>query len=352
MKTTRRISGALVGLVFFIAGLLKLMDPVGTGLIVGEYLKFFHLDFLSFATTFFGEALALAETLTGAALITGFRPKIAAWASGILLGVFTAITLDLLIFNPSMSCGCFGEAIHLTHAQSFIKNVVLDLLWLLAFVPFVEANFPRPRKLKTVGFGIAAVSSVAFMVFFLFSIPALDFTPFSPGTDLARGYESISDNAPILSFSDARGEYDDSLALNGRLAVVSVYEPDRIDDDRWSAIGSFVRSSERSGMNALILVASAPELIAGQLPDPSLSEYCRFADRRTLMTLNRSNGGATMICDGQIVTKWAARALPDEDELARLSVAEAPVAVIEENAPRRNLVQGFLLYVFAVMLLL
>ena len=43
----RRFCALLIGLVFFLSGMLKLMDPVGTGLKVAEYLRFLHLGFLS-----------------------------------------------------------------------------------------------------------------------------------------------------------------------------------------------------------------------------------------------------------------------------------------------------------------
>ena len=84
MRIIRRISAVIVGFTFFIAGLLKLMDPVGAGLVVDEYLKFLHLGFLRFASDFLGSAAALCETVIGIALITGVWRKVTAW---ITLGV-------------------------------------------------------------------------------------------------------------------------------------------------------------------------------------------------------------------------------------------------------------------------
>ena len=65
MRTIRRFSAVLIGIVFFVSGMLKLMDPVGTSLIVEEYLKFFRLGFLHFADYALGACLALAETILG-----------------------------------------------------------------------------------------------------------------------------------------------------------------------------------------------------------------------------------------------------------------------------------------------
>lgn len=67
----RRFCGFLTGFVFFISGILKLLDPVGAGLVMDEYFEFMHLGFLSFSSKLAGTAFALAETLIGTALITG-----------------------------------------------------------------------------------------------------------------------------------------------------------------------------------------------------------------------------------------------------------------------------------------
>ena len=114
----KRFCGFITGFVFFIGGILKLMDPAGTGLIMGEYMDFLHLKFLGFAAKPLGTAFALAETVIGTALITGVWRKTAGVAAMAFQGFFTLLTLALVIFNPQMDCGCFGEAIHLTHMQT------------------------------------------------------------------------------------------------------------------------------------------------------------------------------------------------------------------------------------------
>ena len=42
----KRFCGFITGFVFVISGILKLLDPVGTGLIMDGYLDFLHLGFL------------------------------------------------------------------------------------------------------------------------------------------------------------------------------------------------------------------------------------------------------------------------------------------------------------------
>ena len=135
IQKTRRFCAFITGFVFFISGILKVLDPVGSGLVMGEYLEFLHLGFLGFAAKWLGTAFSLAETIIGAALITGVWRKSTGIAAMAIQAFFTILTLALVVFNPQMDCGCFGEAIHLTHKQTFIKNLVLCVLLAAAFIP-------------------------------------------------------------------------------------------------------------------------------------------------------------------------------------------------------------------------
>jgi hypothetical protein len=68
--------------------------------------------------------------------------------------------------------------------------------------------------------------------------------------------------------------------------------------------------------------------------------------------MNRSNGGATFFCDGYLIRKYARRALPDTGELSKLFQSDETEELISRSTSGDLTFQGFLLYVFAVMLLL
>ena len=54
VERARRFCGFITGFVFYISGILKLLDPVGAGLVMDEYLSFLHIDFLGFASKTLG----------------------------------------------------------------------------------------------------------------------------------------------------------------------------------------------------------------------------------------------------------------------------------------------------------
>ena len=193
----KRFCGFITGMVFFLSGIVKLMDPVGAGLVMKEYYDFLHLGFLAFSSKIMGVAFALAETLVGVALITGVWRKTTAMIALVMQGFFTFLTLLLVIFNPQMDCGCFGEASHLTHWQTFFKNLILLALLLIYFIP--SKHLGVTKKKKYVSFAIVTVSVFAFTGYSLRYIPLVDFTAYKPGAELQAGarvnadeiYESV-----------------------------------------------------------------------------------------------------------------------------------------------------------------
>ena len=384
----KRFCGFITGLVFFIGGILKLMDPVGAGLVMAEYMDFLHLKFLAFASKPLGVAFALAETIIGTALITGVWRKISGIAALAFQGFFTLLTLLLVIFNPEMDCGCFGEAIHLTHMETFLKNIVLCFLLCAYFFPVKLLG--TPLKHKYVPFAVVTASILAFTVYSWMYIPLVDYTDYKSGALLktaetdsetdADMYEAVfiyekdgkeeafelehlpdstwnfvrtatekiadydTEGLIDLSFYNEGGEYMDSLAADGRVMVVSVYDTG-ISDRRWKEISEFIHNAEEAGFKTLLLVSDSFETSV-EIPDTYIADY------KTLLAMNRSNGGVTYFSDGYLIRKWAFKARPDMETLSEIQNEDETETVIYHNTKGSLAFQGFLLYVFAVMLLL
>ena len=98
---------------------------MGIGLIVEAYFRFMHLNDLMGYTKALGGLLGFVETVIGLAVFFGIWQKVVRWMLVAMQSFFTVISLILLVRNPEMHCGCFGEVIHLTHLQTFIKNIIL-----------------------------------------------------------------------------------------------------------------------------------------------------------------------------------------------------------------------------------
>ena len=386
----RRFCAFVLGAVFLISGILKLMDPVGAEFIMKSYFSFLHIGFMDFSAKFFGVAFALTEAVLGAALMSGVWRKVVGIAVVALTTFFTLLTLVLLIFNPVMDCGCFGEAIHLTHLQTFVKNVILCALCCGAFIPMRELD--RPVKVKYVSFALTACSLVALLIYSLVALPLKDYTAFHPGAMLqaaadeqykdfsepefiyekdgvtqAFSLDALPDSSwnfvdsrirqddfaagTVLTLTDDAGEYCDSLAIKGNVLVVSAYR--KLSAGRIEGIESLVADARAVGLTPIVLVPSDDVLAAASEKHAAFEDgLVYYSDYKTLATLNRSNGGATWISDGQIVRKWSYTLRPSSEKLSA-ALAEDPTALALETQSKGSLaLQSFLLYIFAVLLLL
>ena len=382
----KRFCGYIVGFVFFISGILKLMDPVGAGLVVEEYYRFMHIGFMDFSSKLMGTVFAFAEAIIGTGLITGVWRRTTALTAICIQTAFTLLTLALVIFNPEMDCGCFGEAIHLTHMETFGKNIILLTLLLVYYIP--RKHLGQTTQKKYISFSVVATSVLAFTIFSWMFKPLVEFTAYQPGVELiASGnmlsediYESVftyekdgvkedftlghlpdstwtfvsthtrqinqpDDLSVELSFYNSEsGEYLDSLAVEGKVMIVSVYSPSDLSEKKWNNVRQFIEESSRTGFHTMLLTSTTEGV-----PDGLQPYLCDF---KTLVSLNRSNGGSSYFNDGMLIEKWSRRRVPTGDILKeKYESNPTEILIFQEN--KGSLVfQGFLLYVFAIMLLL
>ena len=372
MRFLRGLCRVIFALTFILSGVLKLIDPVGTGLIVKEYLDFMHLTFLEPAAIGLGIALATAEFTIGICVLSGLRIRIVAWVALILTAAFTALTFYLMRFNPISDCGCFGEAIHLTHTQTFLKNVVLLALAIFIFLGRKRATRVASAPLEWVFVGVFALMGVAVAVRALATIPQVDFTAYRVGNSLdelaqenqAR-YETTflytkgghTEEFPLDNLPDSTWTYLDSHTvqvggstrmaqvdfrleqMRGPVLAVTVNSPGALSPENGRRIDAFCTNARLAGLDPVLY---------GPTDDYEI------ADRKSLLTLNRSNGGGVYFNDGVIVAKWSNVELPDVDVAAVL--AEDPDVLILRERIREQvyvsvLIAGVLLLLVLVRVL-
>ncbi len=182
--------------------------------------------------------------------------------------------------------------------------------------------------------------------FTLENLPDSTWTFISTETVLKEGAE-----APVvLSFTDKEGEYRDEFAAEGNVIVISIYDTD-MSEQQWNMISTFAGDAAFNGFKPLVLAAATAEELEGKIPE-DITDHLYYSDYKTLITLNRSNGGASYFSDGTLICKWSFRALPDRAKLEKMAHEKELEHAIDKDTKGSLGFQGFLLYVFAVMLLL
>jgi uncharacterized membrane protein YphA (DoxX/SURF4 family) len=347
MKFLRAFARLIFGLTFIFSGFMKLMDPVGTMLIVQENLTAMHLGFFTPLSMAGAIGLATVELVLGVSILVGFRMKVMSWVGLILMAFFTLKGLWLVIANPISDCGCFGQFIHLTNWQSEIKNFILLACIVLIFC---QRNKYKPIAApwaEWVFVGVFVCIGLAISLSALIGGTRADFTPFRSGSNLAEAqapeyvttfiYEkdSVKKEFAIDNLPDSTWTYVDTKTrqlakessnstqgfalydgaendvtgevLSGKQLLVSYYDakgltPSKIQSDL--AALRAVADTLGSPLNVLLAVT------ADELPADTAGFRHFSADRRTLLTLNRSNGGVTYLYDGEVIKKWSLRYAP------------------------------------------
>jgi len=198
MKALRIISRLIVGLTFMFSGFVKGVDPMGLTYKFTEYLEVYNMEWLIPSVLYLAIILCAIEFAVGAALVFNLKPKIATWASLVLMVGFTTLTLLSAINNPVSDCGCFGDAIKLTNWETFYKNVVLLVL---VIVILLTRYFSKPSlnfKLQLVFLIVAILFPLFISVYSYRHLPLIDFLPWKEGNKISEQIVATPEKAKIF----------------------------------------------------------------------------------------------------------------------------------------------------------
>ena len=218
----------VAGATFAFSGFVKTVDPAGMSLKIREYLLAFGIDFMMPIAFFLAVCLGVYEMILGVNLLFGSYRRVSSVMLFLTMLVMTPLTLYLALADPISDCGCFGEALYLTHWQSFAKNVVLLLISLF----LVWGN----RKVKSIYHKEIQSLTLYFVLFFAVGLslhayynqPIFDFRPYKVGTDISRAISSEAfDQTRYLYRNGDREElftveenFGNLLAIGCNLAVL------------------------------------------------------------------------------------------------------------------------------------
>lgn len=182
-----------IGSYFIFSGVVKAIDPVGTGIKMEEYFEIFHQYFSWLSGLWnlfepialeFSIFMILLEIVLGFFLIMGALPVLTVWLLFLTIVFFTFLTGFSHITGKVTDCGCFGDFVKLTPKQSFIKDVVLIFvtLPLVVKVKAITPVFkPKPRGLALL---ILVLLSVIFTFRNVYYEPIVDFRAYKVGTNI------------------------------------------------------------------------------------------------------------------------------------------------------------------------
>ncbi len=328
MKFLRVFCQIILGLHLVMTGLPKLADPVGTSLLIQEYLGMIHGSWLNPAADFMAMCYGLVETLLGIAVLSGLRYRLTALAAVIFTSLTTLLTLVLVIRGS-------GTVSSLIAHFSFI---------LMAICMLSQHRKVEPMAAAPVEWTLLGVYAAVLLVFSISaynSLPRIDYTPFKAGTDFQRANDGEGRVSLVFQADSTEGR---AVADEGPLVVSVVWNPLKMDAAGWQEIMLLRERVDRIGVPFRLFATH--EGVPEELSDALLTG--QESDLRALM---RSNGGGVYFYDGGIICKWAAGKMLDgrlEETLGR----DPDEALVEFMAAEKTYARVFVAILLISILLM
>ena len=399
---TTNICRIVLALTFILSGYVKAIDPLGTQYKLQDYAAAMHLDGLvpDWTTLAAAVALAAAEFSLGILMLFAIRRRIVTRLVATLMVCMTALTVWIYAADPVKDCGCFGDAVKLTNAQTLLKNIVL--LACAAATARWPLSMPRliSRSNQWIVKNYTVLYIIATSLYCLYTLPTFDFRPYHIGANIRQGM-TIPKGAPqpefettflmrkngqtreftLDNYPDSTWEFVDSKTVQTREG----YEPpihdfsltladtgeditsqviDRkgytfmlvspslahADDSNFGDIDQIYEYAHDQGIPFYCATASADGDIR-RWRDMTGAEYqfCN-ADETTLKTIIRSNPGLLLIKDGTIIQKWSHNRLPQTDQLTG-SIEQLPIGHMPDNGAAKRLIEVMLTFILPLLVL-
>lgn len=186
MKTILTITRYIVGILFIFSGLIKANDPLGLSYKMQEFFEVWGWQTLNAYTLALSIAMIAFEIIAGVAVLIGWQMKLFSWLLLLLILFFTFLTGYAQFSGKIRTCGCFGDCIPLTAAQSFGKDIFLLLLILLLFRYRNKLSSSLRKQTSLALLGLTVLLSLGLQWWVLRHLPVLDCLPYQKGKIVAE----------------------------------------------------------------------------------------------------------------------------------------------------------------------
>lgn len=123
----------IVGVLFIFSGLIKANDPYGLSYKMNEFFEVWGMTGLMPYSLAFSVAMIGFEIIAGIAVLLGAAFRIFSFLLLLLTAFFTFLTAYVYLTDKIKECGCFGDCIKISNAETFWKDVILLAFVLILF---------------------------------------------------------------------------------------------------------------------------------------------------------------------------------------------------------------------------
>jgi len=162
----------IVGALFIFSGLIKANDPMGLSYKMNEFFDVWNMSFLTQYSLALSVLMIGFEIIAGIALLLGAASRVFSFLLLLLTLFFTFLTAYVYLSDKIKECGCFGDCIKISNAETFWKDVVLTI--------FVLILFAYRNRIKPIFNGKITFALMVLTVLFAFGIQwkTLNYLPY------------------------------------------------------------------------------------------------------------------------------------------------------------------------------
>ena len=236
IKTYVWILRILVGSIFILSGITKLIDLWGFIYKIEQYLTIWNIPEPRSIVFMVALSISSFEFIMGSLLLVGSLKRTSAWSLLALMGVMLPLSLYIAISNPVDDCGCFGDFIKLSNINTFIKNIFITV-----FLIYLSLNNQKVR-----GIFNKYIQWIQIFIYISYAIiisqigyntqPLIDFRGYKIGTSILPNQ---SDNQNITFIYEKNG-------------IREYFDVNNLPDSTWQYIERVENPEEKLGNHFVI----------------------------------------------------------------------------------------------------
>lgn len=383
----------LVGAVFIMSGLTKMLDPWGFIFKIEEYFTAWGWDIPRTVDLMCALSLSAYEFILGILLLLGCYRRVAPLLLTLCMAFMLPLTLYIWIKNPVADCGCFGEFWILGNGTTFWKNVVITALLIVLII-----NNRRVRGLFRHNLQWVVMFASAFYILTIGLVsyavqPLADFHHYPVGSSLINEttdetddemsfiyekdglqhtftvdnlpdeddgwiyidrFESPTDVKSALTiFDPSTGDdiTESVITPDEPILILVMSEPARADLSDTYAINELNDAITSSGGQMIALLATGAKGIE-RWRDLSMGTYeCFIADDTQLKELVRGVMSLVYLEEGKIMWKRTISSI-DLEDINAIAAGNKSISSLNFNGGRMLLILTIILVSFIIILFL
>ena len=377
MKYVLWLFRIIVGVLFIFSGLIKANDPLGLSYKMNEFFEVWGITWAMKYSLALSVAMIGFEIIAGVGVLIGAAFRLFSFLLLLLTAFFTFLTAYVYLTDKIKECGCFGDCIKISNAETFWKDVVLLILVLVLF-----AYRKRIKPLFS-GYPTAAIMVLtSFFAFFvqwwvLEHLPFYDCLPYKVGANIHQKtqippgaipdqYETVMiyqkdgvkkeftmENYPwqdttwqfvdsksklvkkgnaepeikdfVISDADQNDHTEQILTASGYTFLLFVKDPKNAREDNMDLLRNLMAKANQQNIPFYVLSSGNRETTEAFRERNKLfpADYM-ILDATANKTAMRSNPGLMLLKDGVIQHKWSFRDYPRDISISgeQLNIVE------------------------------